>query len=151
MAKQWTDEDIDALHVYFENGYSDEEIAEALGFSQTETIAKKRRALGLMRRTRVEHWTKKTLAILHDPANQHLTNAEMGELVHADQSTVYRKRKELGLPTCTLRRWTEEELAVLREHYPKKSTRFVAKQLGRPDNAVRTKAWTLGITRQEGV
>lgn len=148
MAKRWTEEDIDALKVYFENDYDDEEIAEALGFTYVGTVSKKRRELKLFRRTRESIWDDRRLGTLLDPANRGRSNVEIGMQLHLDPSTVYKKRKELGLPTSTLRRWTQEEIQLLRDHYPAKGLAYVAKLVGREQKAVEYKAGVLGVRRE---
>ena len=42
-------------------------------------------------------------------------------------------------------KWTEQDFAVLREHYATKGSGFVAKALGRTDKQVQAKASKLGI------
>lgn len=50
MPKRWTDDDFDALHVYFENGYDDDEIAERVG-RPPNVVGNKARSIGLRRAT----------------------------------------------------------------------------------------------------
>jgi hypothetical protein len=52
-----------------------------------------------------------------------------------------RKKKRLYGPWS----WTEEEIKLLKQLYPKGKTKKVAEQLGRPFTAVRQKAYDLGI------
>lgn len=45
------------------------------------------------------------------------------------------------------RKWTEEELQILREMYPMTHTDVIAEKLGRNEDVIRTKARRLGLRK----
>ena len=143
----WTEAEVESLRIYFENGYSDIEISEALGRSD-DAVRYQRYRHGLMRSTNGK-WCKAALDTLLDPANADLTNRAMGELLGIDDSNVHRKRRELGLKTRTRRRWTEDEISILRQYYPLYGTAAVAKRTGWDAKAIENKVYSLGIKRMK--
>ena len=141
MPRVWTDDELDALKVYFDNDYSDIEIADALDRS-ADSVVKKRYSLGLKRERNL--WTQEQIDFLKAPENRDKPNREIGAVLGKHAATVLKKRAELGLPTSVYRKWTPEELDVLFEHH-KKGNAAVGRMLGRTTKAVGAKAAELGL------
>jgi hypothetical protein len=148
MNERWDSVCDEALRIYFENDYTDDEIGETLGFTP-EWIAKKRRDADLLR-SRGRRWTQEQTDALLDPENRTLPSRALAALIGTDVAVVHRKRQQLGLPTGFLRRWTPEEIEFLKQHYPTKGSAYVAKALDWPQRSVENKVSSLGLQRRKG-
>ena len=138
----WTPEEDECLRQLAAKGLSDRSIAEALGRSSITTLQRRRTALGIHRRAE-RTWTPERLAKLKQCEG--LSNRKAAQRIGVDTMTVHNKRRELGLSTCVYRRWTQEELQLLYEHYPTKGSRYVAEHTGWSRNAITAKAHQLGL------
>ncbi len=140
--KRWTKKETDDLRVYFENGYRDTEIADITG-RDPDSIRTRRYRLGLKRTTN-SVWTASRIAVLTAPENQQRTNADIADELGIDPSTVHTKRKQLGLKTCVYRRWSEDDVQFLRDHWNKGAV-YVARQLDRKPGSIWVKALQLEL------
>ncbi|WP_462319949.1 SANT/Myb-like DNA-binding domain-containing protein [Halochromatium sp.] len=141
----WTPAEDIELKRLFHQGLSDNAIAKAMGRHSAEAIERRRWMLGLLRR-RKTLWTPQNLQALYD--NQHLSSTQLSQKLKIHPTNIHKKRKELGLPTSTQRRWTADEIALLRQHYPTQGARYIANRTQWTPHDVQCKACALGIRRQ---
>ena len=85
----------ESLRTYWENGYADWEIADAMEVESYEAIRYRRRQLGLVKRRGYYRWPHKDRVLLQD--NLHLTNKELAELLGKTINSVIQYKKDKGM------------------------------------------------------
>lgn len=143
---KWTEELYDAVKTYFENGYSDWEIADALDLEDARQVRNARSKLGL-KKSHGYKWTDAMIDELKSPEFANKTNKELAAHFGVHATTVHRKRLKLGLQTSTQHMWTAEEENFLRENWHKMRPIDIARKLNQSPNLVSGKATHMGLKR----
>lgn len=139
----WTPDKDEALRVYSANGYTDDEIAEAMDI-KPERVARRRARLKVIKPRRV--LSERDESYLRAPETQAKTNAAVAEELGVTPPTVLRARQRLGLPTDSTRfRWTAEDTEYVQRHYATLGPSQIAMALGCSPRRVMAKARQLGI------
>lgn len=167
---RYTKKELIQIKLMFEQGKSDEEIAEALGRTLTGLLYK-RRQMGLHRPDAVEltkakghQWTDEEELFITNYWRE-MTDAWMAKKLGVSVSAYKHKRKRMKIKTLggekpagyikswerkkgVRRSWTFKQEEFLKEHYPTHSAAEIAKVLKRNENAIQWKAKRLGLKKE---
>ena len=146
---RWSSDQIKALKTYFYHDYTDEEIADALGFDDVRVVIRKRLSLGMKRsELRGGHpiWAEVELELVRTRPD--LRAEDLAKITGRSRMAVEAKRAELGIKSRYYTRWRPEELEVLMREYPPKGSRHVARLIGKTPRQVQTKASAYGLKRE---
>lgn len=145
---KWDEERDDELRTLFTNAYSDDEIADYFGLEAIDSIVRRRLKLRLLRRG--PHgstpWTKQQIKLLHETL--HLSAEDAAQKTGKSINAIYAKRRELGLKSTYYKRWTPEQVQLLRELYPTYGSRLAAAKIKMPVKYVQVKAYNIGLRRE---
>jgi hypothetical protein len=108
------------------------------------SINHKVRKLGLVRN--LEGWTDQEIAILHEFYPKEGRVGVMARLPHRTYGTIAYKCRTLGIKFDGW--WTEEQIEMVRTHYPKLGAKAVAEMVGHTAAAVQGKVHELKLTHQ---
>lgn len=166
---RYTDKEKMQLRLMFEQGKSDEEIAEAIGRTLIG-VTFKRRKMGLMRADAIElnkvnchQWTEEEELFITSYWRE-MTDSWMAKKLGVSVSAYKHKRKRMKVQTLggekpagyiknwkgkkgVRRSWTFKQEEFMKEHYPTHSAAEIAKYLNKSENAVQYKASRMGLRK----
>ena len=150
LPRPWSDDEIEILKKLYAEKPS-EDLAEQLGRS-LPAVRQRAHMLGLKRKIQYEgRWTPDDIALLTE-LYPTCPLPEIAEKLGRTVASIKHRAYSLGVKRKSYvdKLWTPEETQMLRDLYPNcKSTREVAKKIGRPWGSVRQIASNLGISRQQ--
>jgi len=166
---RWTEEEIQLLKKLYpikfnreiasilgRSIYSIEKQANRLGLKKKPIVFKKG-TIKMLRKNEMKPWSKKDIEKLKR-LYPNLPTDEVAKILGRTVKAVKHKAYALGIKKqrdyfvrngkkINRKRWTDEEIKILRELYPKESAKSIAKKLGRPVNSIWIKAERLGLTK----
>ena len=145
MAKRWTKQEIETLKKIYPTA-NKEELERTFNRS-ISAITFKANNLDLKRQ---QYWTKKEEALLRKYYAS-LPDNELSELLGRTVASIRNKASRLNLKkhktASSAQPWTQEEIKKLRQLYPTESKEVLTDTFNRSMNAIRNKAFQLGISR----
>ena len=151
----WSDAEVDYLKKYFE-ALETKDVAEALGLSITQ-VWYKASQLGLKKLNKNDTAYKRTFIIENYNKMSRDEIAKFLGMTYSGVSYYVRVLKKEGLIIETdelggeiVVGWTKEADDYLAKHYPTTVTSEIAKKLKKTDNAVRVRAYKMGIKKKRG-
>lgn len=93
-------------------------------------------------------WTLEEDKVLLAGIKAGKTYAQIAAELGRSEPSVLKRTQRLRVGKSTSRPWTQEEVAYLRKHWGRQTAEETARVLGRSIDAVRGKAYALGLTRK---
>lgn len=157
MPRVWTREECDLLRKTYPSTYV--AVAKKLHLSR-ETVRQKTYRLGIPRgeyhEPSFKFWTVEECSLLRELYPTSMSREEIARQLGRSFRSVTNHAKALGLrrpprtgsrPHQVHKKWTAEEVALLREIYPSTGGVEIAERLGRSKASVNVKAGVLGLSK----
>lgn len=141
IVRGWTDSEDNILREYYPLGGGKLCVEKGLN-KKLSTIRMRAMKLGIHSKNTV--WSDAELSVLYDMHKDNTVNAMSKRLKGRSPKAIKNKLEELGLE-CVVK-WTEDEIALVKEYYPKGGSKLVKqKGLDKPTNLISSKASSLGL------
>ncbi|GAB2026830.1 hypothetical protein [Lactovum odontotermitis] len=140
---KWSKEEQAQLKVLLET-HTESEIAAIMHRTQGSIRGQK----GLLGLKSARTWQKKDYDQLKELAAQNMSNPEIARVMGRTRSAIQQAKYKLGLGDYSVRKWTEQEEAELRELAAEMTTAELAQYFDRGWTAIERKCKALGIKTQ---
>jgi hypothetical protein len=148
--RQWSEEETDYLIQHYKNTPA-RQISNILGKCE-DSIRRKAKSLHITK-TKKNRWTVNEMEVLRQLWQQGYTSTQIaeriGKTISSTEGQLRRQKLNFVLEKRNRRRWSEEEIAYLVEHYEKISLRQLSDSLGRTVPLVRLKAQSLNLPKKK--
>lgn len=141
VSRGWTDSEDAILREYYPIGGGKLCVAKGVT-KKLSTIRMRAKKLGIHSKNTV--WSDAELNVLYSMHETNTLNAISNKLKGRSPKAIKKKLDELGLE-CVVK-WSDEDIAILKEYYPKGGSKLVKRKgVDKPTNLIASKANSMGL------